>query len=132
MTLDKRLVRVYEAEDVCVPISKIPEMVKKFQEISKKYGIPVCLYGHAGDGNIHSGILVDVRDQEEWQKLKNLTREVYETAMLLGGNISAEHGIGILRAEWMDKILGSVLNYIKEIKKVFDPEGILNPGKLGM
>lgn len=132
MTLDKRLVRVYEAEDVCVPISKIPEMVKKFQEISKKYGIPVCLYGHAGDGNIHSGILIDVRNPEEWQKLKNLTREVYETAMLLGGNISAEHGIGILRAEWMGGILGSELNYIKEIKKVFDPKGILNPGKLGM
>nr|MDO8079811.1 FAD-binding oxidoreductase [Candidatus Freyarchaeota archaeon] len=132
MTLDKRLVRVYEAEDVCVPISKIPEMVKKFQEISKKYGIPVCLYGHAGDGNIHSGILIDVRNQEEWQKLKNLTREVYETAMFLGGNISAEHGIGVLRADWMDRIQGLGLNYIKRIKKVFDPKGILNPGKLGI
>ncbi|MEM3526463.1 MAG: FAD-binding oxidoreductase [Candidatus Jordarchaeaceae archaeon] len=132
MTLNKRLVRVYEAEDICVPISKIPEMVKKFQEISRKYGIPVCLYGHAGDGNIHSGILIDTRSQEEWQKLKNLTREVYETAMSLGGNISAEHGIGLLRAEWMDKIQGPGLNYIREIKKVFDPKGILNPGKMGI
>ncbi len=132
MNLDKRLVRVYEAEDVCVPISKIPEMVKRFQEISKKYGIPVCLYGHAGDGNIHSGVLIDVRNQEEWGKLKNLTREVYETAMSLGGNISAEHGIGVLRAEWMERIQGAGLEYIKRIKKVFDPKGILNPGKLGM
>ncbi|MFB0560169.1 MAG: FAD-binding oxidoreductase [Candidatus Lokiarchaeia archaeon] len=132
MNLDKRLVRVYEAEDVCVPISKIPEMVKKFQEISKKYGIPVCLYGHAGDGNIHSGVLIDVRDQEEWQKLKKLTSEVYETAMSLGGNISAEHGIGVLRAGWMDRVQGAGLDYIKKIKKVFDPKGILNPGKLGM
>lgn len=132
MTLDKRLVRVYEAEDVCVPISKIPEMVKKFQEISKKYGIPVCLYGHAGDGNIHSGILIDIRNQEEWQKLKNLTHEVYETATTLGGNLSAEHGIGILRADWMDRIQGAGLEYIKKIKRIFDPKGILNPGKLGI
>jgi glycolate oxidase len=132
MNLDKRLVRVYEAEDVCVPISKIPEMVKKFQEISKKYGIPVCLYGHAGDGNIHSGVLIDVRKQEEWQKLKKLTSEVYEAAMSLGGNISAEHGIGVLRADWMERVQGTGLDYIKKIKKVFDPKGILNPGKLGM
>lgn len=132
MNLDKRLVRVYEAEDVCVPISKIPEMVKKFQEISKKYGIPVCLYGHAGDGNIHSGVLIDVRKQEEWQKLKRLTSEVYEAAMSLGGNISAEHGIGVLRADWMERVQGQGLDYIKKIKKVFDPKGILNPGKLGM
>ncbi len=132
MNLDKRLVRVYEAEDVCVPISKIPEMVKKFQEISKKYGIPVCLYGHAGDGNIHSGVLIDVRKQEEWQKLKRLTSEVYEAAMSLGGNISAEHGIGVLRADWMKRVQGPGLDYIKKIKKVFDPKGILNPGKLGM
>lgn len=132
MTLDKKLVRVFEAEDVCVPISQIPEMVKHFQEISKKYGILVCLYGHAGDGNIHSGILIDVKNQEEWQKLKNLTREVYETAMSLGGNISAEHGIGILRADWMEKIQGAGLDYIKKIKRIFDPKGILNPGKLGL
>ena len=132
MNLDKRLVRVYEAEDVCVPISKIPEMVKKFQEISKKYGIPVCLYGHAGDGNIHSGVLIDVRKKEEWQKLKKLTSEVYETAISLGGNISAEHGIGVLRADWMDRVQGAGLDYIKKVKKVFDPKGILNLGKLGM
>jgi glycolate oxidase subunit GlcD len=132
MTLDKKLVRVYEAEDVCVPISKIPEMVKKFQEISKRYRIPVCLYGHAADGNIHSGILIDIRNQEEWQKLGNLTHEVYETAISLGGNISAEHGIGVLRAGWMDRMPGSGLNYIKKIKEVFDPKSILNPGKLGM
>ncbi|MGQ9721720.1 MAG: FAD-binding oxidoreductase [Candidatus Jordarchaeum sp.] len=132
MNLDKRLVRVYEAEDVCVPISKVPEMVKRFQEISKKYGVPVGLYGHAGDGNIHSGVLIDVRNPEEWQKLKKLTGEVYETAMSLGGNISAEHGIGVLRAGWMDRILGEGLHYVKKIKKVFDPKGILNPGKLGI
>lgn len=132
MNLDRRLVRVYEAEDVCVPISKIPDMVKRFQEISKKYGIPVGLYGHAGDGNIHSGVLIDVRNPEEWRKLKNLAREVYETAMSLGGNISAEHGIGALRAEWMGRIHGGGLKYIKKIKEAFDPKGILNPGKLDM
>ena len=132
MNLDRRLVRVYEAEDVCVPISKMPEMIKRFREISEKYGIPVCLYGHAGDGNVHSGVLIDVRSEEEWRKLRALTREVYEAAISLGGNVSAEHGVGALRAEWMEKIHGLGLEYIKKIKRVFDPRGILNPGKLGV
>nr|MDO8090686.1 FAD-binding oxidoreductase [Candidatus Sigynarchaeota archaeon] len=132
MNLDRRLVRVYEAEDVCVPISKMPEMIKRFREISEKYGIPVCLYGHAGDGNVHSGVLIDVRSEEEWRKLRALTREVYEAAISLGGNVSAEHGVGVLRAEWMEKIHGLGLEYIKKIKRVFDPRGILNPGKLGV
>jgi len=132
MNLDRRLVRVYEAEDVCVPISKMPEMIKRFREISEKYGIPVCLYGHAGDGNVHSGVLIDVRSEEEWHKLRALTREVYEAAISLGGNVSAEHGVGVLRAEWMEKIHGLGLEYIKKIKRVFDPRGILNPGKLGV
>lgn len=132
MNLDRRLVRVYEAEDVCVPISKMPEMIKRFREISEKYGIPVCLYGHAGDGNVHSGVLIDVRSEEEWHKLRALTREVYEAAISLGGNVSAEHGVGVLRAEWMEKIHGLGLEYIKKIKRVFDPKGILNPGKLGV
>ncbi|MHA1580323.1 MAG: FAD-binding oxidoreductase [Candidatus Freyarchaeota archaeon] len=132
MNLDRRLVRVYEAEDVCVPISKMPEMIKRFREISEKYGIPVCLYGHAGDGNVHSGVLIDVRSDEEWHKLRALTREVYEAAISLGGNVSAEHGVGVLRAEWMEKIHGLGLEYIKKIKRVFDPRGILNPGKLGV
>ena len=132
MNLDRRLVRVYEADDVCVPISKMPEMIKRFREISEKYGIPVCLYGHAGDGNVHSGVLIDVRSEEEWRKLRALTREVYEAAISLGGNVSAEHGVGVLRAEWMEKIHGLGLEYIKKIKRVFDPRGILNPGKLGV
>ncbi|MHA1605986.1 MAG: FAD-binding oxidoreductase [Candidatus Freyarchaeota archaeon] len=133
MNVDRRRVRIYEAEDVCVPLSKLPAFIREVHKISEKYGIPVCLYGHAGDGNCHSGIMVDPTSREEWEKMRHLAREIYELAVKLGGNISGEHGIGILRAEYMERIHGATsLRLMRAIKRAFDPLGILNPGKMGL
>ncbi len=132
MNIDKRRVRVYEAEDVCVPLAQLPHFIEEVHRISERYGIPVCIYGHAGDGNCHSGIMIDPTSREEWEKMRMMSREIYELAVKLGGNISGEHGIGLLRAEYMESIHGPSLRIMKEIKKAFDPQGILNPGKMSI
>lgn len=132
MNVDKRRVRVYEAEDVCVPIAQLPRFVEEAHRISEKYGVPVCIYGHAGDGNCHSGIMIDPTNREEWVKMRAMAKEIYELAVRLGGNISGEHGIGLLRAEYMESISGRALQLMRKVKEAFDPQGILNPGKMGL
>ncbi|MBS7287356.1 MAG: FAD-binding oxidoreductase [Candidatus Freyarchaeota archaeon] len=131
MNIDRGRVRVYEAEDVCVPIAQLPRFVEEAHSISERYGIPVCIYGHAGDGNCHSGIMIDPKSREEWEKMRMMASEIYELAVKLGGNISGEHGIGLLRAKYMAGIHGQALHIMKKIKEAFDPQGILNPGKMG-
>ncbi len=132
MNIDKKRVRVYEAEDVCVPLAQLPKFVEETHKISEKYGIPVCIYGHAGDGNCHSGIMIDPTNHDEWEKMWKMAREIYELALKLGGNISGEHGIGLIRAEYMERTHGAALQIMKKIKKAFDPTEILNPGKMGL
>lgn len=132
MNVDRRRVRVYKAEDVCVPIAQLPRFVEEVHHISEKYGIPVCIYGHAGDGNCHSGIMIDPTSREEWERMRKMAGEIYELAVKLGGNISGEHGIGLLRAGYMAGIHGKALDIMKKIKEAFDPQGILNPGKMGL
>jgi len=132
MNVDRRRVRVYEAEDVCVPLAQLPRFIEEVHRISERYGIPVCIYGHAGDGNCHSGIMIDPTSQEEWEKMRAMAREIYELAVRLGGNISGEHGIGLLRADYMESIHGSSLRIMRKIKEAFDPQGILNPGKMSL
>ncbi|MEM1658923.1 MAG: FAD-binding oxidoreductase [Candidatus Jordarchaeales archaeon] len=132
MNVDQRRVRVYEAEDVCVPIAQLPRFVEEAHRISEKYGVPVCIYGHAGDGNCHSGIMIDPTNREEWVKMRAMAKEIYELAVRLGGNISGEHGIGLLRAGYMESINERALQLMRKVKEAFDPQGILNPGKMGL
>jgi len=125
--------RVYEGDDVCVPMSGVVAAVKRIREISKKHDIPIIIFGHIGDGNLHPAITIDKRNPEHWEKLNLIVKEIHESALDLGGTIAGEHGVGISRAEYMIKEHGfEVLRLMKDIKKVFDPKGIMNPGKLGL
>jgi len=124
--------RVADIVDAAIPPSKIPEYVKKVKEISEKYGVKILSYGHAGDGNIHVHPIKDGLSDEEWtEKLPKVMTELYEEAAAMGGVISGEHGIGWTKKKYLPICLDAEqLRLMKEIKKIFDPNNILNPGKI--
>ena len=118
-------------EDIVVPRSKIPEMVKKIDILRKETGLIMASFGHAGDGNIHFNIMLDKKDKTQLKKAEAAVEELFDHTLKLGGTISGEHGIGITKAPYMGKEIGFVeIDLMKKIKKVFDPKGILNPGKI--
>ena len=118
-------------EDIVVPRSRIPDMVRKIAELKKKSGLIMASFGHAGDGNIHFNIMLDKRNSEELQKAEAAVLSVFDYTLELGGTISGEHGVGITKSSYIKKEVGDMeLSLMKKIKHVFDPNGILNPGKL--
>ncbi len=118
-------------EDITVPRSAIPEAVKRLKEVSAKYGLPIVIFGHAGDGNLHPNILFDKRDPEQWAKVEKMVAEEFAIALELGGTLSGEHGVGTLKRPYMERALGTIsLGIQKQIKHFFDPFNILNPGKV--
>lgn len=118
------------SEDATVPRSKIPHMIKKLHEIRDKYQLNLVVFGHAGDGNLHPNIITDKRNIEEMKKVEQAVGEIFEAAIDLGGTLSGEHGIGILKAPYMNYELGNTLEFMKKIKVAWDPNNILNPGKM--
>ncbi len=130
--LDPKKSRVYIAEDVGVPISQIPALIKRVQQISAKAGLPAMKYGHIGDGNLHVAFFIDVMDEEEWERLRGAADKIHRAAIGLGGTVSSEHGIGLARANYMPEQAGPALDVMRTIKAALDPKGILNPGKLGL
>jgi len=125
-------ISVYREEDTVVPRAKLPELMKMLREIEKKYDINIICYGHAGDGNIHANVIKDKMPDEKWNKvLPEVVREIFEEVVKLGGSISGEHGIGYVQKEYMPIALSEIeLKLMREIKRVFDPKNILNPGKM--
>ena len=118
-------------EDITVPRSAIPEVVQRLRAISAEYGLPIVIFGHAGDGNLHPNILFDKRQPEQWQKVEQMVAEVFEASLAVGGTLSGEHGVGMLKRPFMEKALGSVsIDIQKHIKQALDPLNILNPGKI--
>lgn len=118
-------------EDVVVPRSKVPELVAKVEEIAKKHRIFVANFGHAGDGNIHVNFICDRNNPEEIARARECVKETFALSVELGGSISGEHGIGYVKAAYLDMALDeNTLAVMKAIKGVFDPNGILNPGKM--
>jgi len=118
-------------EDITVPRSAIPEAVKRLKAISQKYGLPIVIFGHAGDCNLHPNILFDKRDPEQMKTVELMVAEEFEVALALGGTLSGEHGVGTLKRPYMEKALGEVsVGIQKKIKQVLDPLNILNPGKV--
>ncbi|MEI8389675.1 MAG: FAD-linked oxidase C-terminal domain-containing protein [bacterium] len=118
-------------EDAVVPRDKIPEFISKIRKISDKYNLTVCIMGHAGDGNIHPNFSLDLRDKKEAENFEKAAEELFDAAIELGGSLSGEHGIGMLKSSFMKKALDeNSIKYMKEIKKLFDPKNILNPGKI--
>jgi glycolate oxidase len=118
-------------EDVVVPRSKVPELVARIEEIGKKYNTFVANFGHAGDGNIHVNFVVNRDNPDEIARARQCVSETFQLSVELGGTISGEHGIGYVKAQYMDYAIDRpTLEIMKGIKKVFDPKGILNPGKM--
>jgi len=120
-------------EDISVPRSKLPEALRGINEIGKKYDLVVPCFGHAGDGNIHVNVMVDGSKKEEVEKGYKAVEEIFEFVVSLGGTLSGEHGIGLSKAPFMKIAFSEAeLNLFKRIKEAFDPNGILNPGKMGI
>jgi glycolate oxidase len=118
-------------EDITVPRGAIPEAIRGLKAISAKYDLPIVIFGHAGDGNLHPNILFDKRDPEQWAKVERMVAEEFALALELGGTLSGEHGVGMLKRPYMEKALGPVSIQIqKNIKQALDPLNILNPGKV--
>ncbi len=121
-------------EDISVPRSKLPIALNEIYKIGEKYGFDVPCFGHAGDGNIHVNVMVkDKNNPEEVQKGHQAIEEIFKLVVQLEGTLSGEHGIGISKAEFMNIAFNEAeINLFKQIKKAFDPNGILNPGKMGI
>lgn len=118
-------------EDITVPRSQVPEAVKRIREISQKFGLPIAVFGHAGDGNLHPNILFDKRKPEDMERVEKIAEEIFKMAVELGGVLSGEHGVGILKQPYLEMALGPVaVEVMQAIKKALDPKGILNPGKV--
>lgn len=118
-------------EDVVVNRSKIVPLVEGIQEISAKYNITVCIMGHAGDGNIHQNFALVLSDEKEKENFEKVKEELFKLAIELGGSLSGEHGIGSEKKPYLDFALqDTALKYMKEIKKLFDPNNIMNPDKM--
>jgi len=118
-------------EDVVVPRSKVPELVARIEEIGKRNDTFVANFGHAGDGNIHVNFVVDREDKDAIARARKCVAETFQLSVELGGTISGEHGIGYVKAPYLEYAIDRpTLEIMKGIKKVFDPNGILNPGKM--
>ena len=111
-------------EDIVVPRSAIPSMVVRIKEISLKYELPIVIFGHAGDGNLHPNILFDKRDPEEWERVEGAVADLFAAAVDLGGTLSGEHGVGMLKKPYLKMALGplavEVMQGIKKAMAILD------------
>lgn len=118
-------------EDIVVPRSKMPDMVRKINALRAETGLTMVSFGHAGDGNIHFNIMLDKKDKAQLKKAQDAVEVLFDYTLRLGGTISGEHGVGITKAPYLAKEIGNVeMNLMKKIKTLFDPNEILNPGKI--
>ena len=123
---------IYKEEDTVVPRFELPKLLTGVKAIGEKYGFKSVCYGHAGDGNLHVNIIKGDMTDDKWNnELSVAIREIFKLTVALGGTISGEHGIGLVQKNYMDIPFSEIqLNLMKQIKSVFDPKGILNPGKV--
>ncbi len=118
-------------EDIVVPRSKVPDVIRKIEQIQKKYDIPIVNFGHAGDGNIHVNVLIDKEIPGMDEKAHEAIREVFQAALDLNGTMSGEHGVGLAKQPYISMELSPVqIATMKAIKSALDPNNILNPGKM--
>jgi glycolate oxidase len=123
---------VYKEEDTVVPRAELPALLNGVKSIGKKYGFKSVCYGHVGDGNLHVNVIKGDLSDEDWnEKLPQGIREIFQLCVKLGGTLSGEHGIGWVQKPYMNIAFNETqMRLMREIKHVFDPRGILNPGKI--
>lgn len=118
-------------EDVVVPVSRIPDLVDGVQALSREHALPIVCFGHAGNGNLHVNLMYDPADTAQSARADAAMRGVFALTLALGGTLSGEHGIGMAKRAFMPQAIDtSTLSLMRQLKAVFDPDGILNPGKL--
>lgn len=118
-------------EDATVPRSQIANMVRAINEIAETYGLSICTFGHAGDGNLHPTCTTDIRNTEEMERVEKAFAAIFEKAIELGGTITGEHGVGIVKAPYLEmKLKTEGITAMKAIKQALDPQNLLNPGKI--
>ncbi|MBP1681702.1 MAG: putative glycolate oxidase subunit GlcD [Proteobacteria bacterium] len=120
-------------EDITVPRSKLPALLKEIGIIAKKYNVTVPCFGHTGDGNVHTNVMVDGSDPKQLEIGHHAIEEIFKATVALGGTLSGEHGIGLSKAPFMHLAFsGGEMELFRSIKKAFDPNNILNPAKMGL
>jgi glycolate oxidase len=118
-------------EDICVPASQLPAIVKKIKDISRKHQVSINNFGHAGDGNLHVTFMCDSRNAEQMERVEKAVDELFEQTLKLGGTLSGEHGIGVTKSKYLEWEVGKEgIQLMKKIKSAFDPDNIVNPGKI--
>ncbi|MGH8078780.1 MAG: FAD-binding oxidoreductase, partial [Lysobacter sp.] len=118
-------------EDVVVPVSRIPSLVDGVQALSREFALPIVCFGHAGNGNLHVNLLFDPDDAAETARAHAALARVFALTLALGGTLSGEHGIGLAKRDFMPQaVTPPTMALMRQLKSVFDPDGILNPGKL--
>ncbi len=120
-------------EDITVPRSALPKLLEEFDKIAEKYNVNIPCFGHTGDGNVHTNVMVDGGDSKQVEIAYKAIKEVFEVTIKLGGTLSGEHGIGLSKAPYMSMAFTQEeINLFKSIKQAFDPNNILNPHKMGL
>ncbi len=120
-------------EDVTVPMGKVAEMLKGIQEIARRHDLQIATFGHAGDGNLHPQILYDGYDPDQVKRMEAASSDLFKLAIDLGGTLTGEHGIGLSKASFMGlEHDGVAMDLMRSIKKLLDPNNILNPGKMAL
>lgn len=117
-------------EDITVPRSAIPEIISRLRAISARFSLPIVIFGHAGDGNLHVVMAGDPTDRDEWGRLEAINQAIVEKAIQVGGTCTGEHGVGIGKRKFMQLEHGESYQLMKQIKDVIDPKGLMNPGKI--
>src|SRR5690606_13061467 len=119
------------SEDATVPIGKIPAFLADLEEIRERLQVDLMVFGHAGDGNFHPDVMCDERDDEEMRRVAQAIDAIFASALRHGGTLSGEHGIGLLKLPYMtDAIDAQTMRAMRLLKQAFDPDNLLNPGKL--
>ncbi|WP_457675696.1 FAD-binding oxidoreductase [Thiolapillus sp.] len=117
-------------EDVVVPVSRIPELIGGLEALARRHGITIVNFGHAGNGNIHVNLLIDPDDPVQMKAADACLGQVFDLVLGLGGTLSGEHGIGLVKRDFVSREIDDpTLSLMQQLKAVFDPRGILNPGK---
>jgi glycolate oxidase len=121
-------IRVYVGEDIVVPIQKIPKILLKLRELSEKYDLPIVVFGHIGDGNLHPAVTIRKEETCDLDNLALLEEEIHQEVLALNGSVTGEHGVGRARKKYLSEQLGKALDIMTLIKKAVDPDNIMNPG----
>ncbi|MGI6038345.1 MAG: FAD-binding oxidoreductase [Limnochordia bacterium] len=122
--------RAFIGEDISVPIACVPQALRRIRQLGEKYGIKLVIFGHIGDGNIHTAPVIDPTDPREVTDVQHLAHEIHQLALELKGTVTGEHGVGAVRNGYARREHGPALDVMAEIKDLFDPQGIMNPGKI--